>query len=62
MNKTPKTAENFRRLCIGDFKNEVGKNLHFKNCIFHRVIPGFMAQSGDITKFNGIGGESIYGP
>lgn len=35
--------------------------LHYKNNIFHRIIPGFMAQGGDITRKNGTGGESIYG-
>jgi cyclophilin family peptidyl-prolyl cis-trans isomerase len=43
MNVTPKTSENFRRLCMGDFTNKDGKLLHFKGSIFHRVIPGFMA-------------------
>lgn len=51
-----------------------GKPLCYKNSPFHRIIPGFMLQGGDITSGNGfgissrslcpvsiIGGESIYG-
>lgn len=58
----PKSAENFRCLCTGE-KGETssGAKLHYKNTLIHRVIKGFMVQGGDFTKFNGTGGESIYG-
>ena len=35
----PKTAENFRSLCVGNLKNSAGKALHFKGSAFHRIIP-----------------------
>ena len=58
----PKTAENFRQLCIGaDGRKIAGKPLSFKGSPFHRVIPKFMCQGGDITNGNGTGGWSIYG-
>ena len=57
----PKTAENFRQLCTGESVNaKSGRALTYQGSPFHRVIPGFMCQGGDITNGNGTGGRSIY--
>jgi len=58
----PRTAENFRSLCTGlRGEGRRGKPLHYRGCRFHRIIPNFMVQGGDITHGDGTGGESIYG-
>lgn len=59
----PKTAENFRGLCTGEYgigKN--GKPLHYKGVPFHKIIRVYAAQGGDIINYDGTSGESIYGP
>lgn len=56
----PKTAENFRQLCVGH--NEPKLSIPtYKGTVFHRIIPQFMCQGGDTTNGNGTGGISIYG-
>ena len=58
---TPKTVENFRGLCTGDYQSSDHNKLSYQNSKFHRIIDGFVIQGGDITNGNGTGGYSIYG-
>ncbi|KAJ7902468.1 cyclophilin-like protein [Mycena leptocephala] len=49
--ETPKTCRNFIQLALEGY---------YDNVIFHRVVPGFLVQTGDKTGTGG-GGESVYG-
>uniref|UniRef100_A0AC35TMD1 Peptidyl-prolyl cis-trans isomerase n=1 Tax=Rhabditophanes sp. KR3021 TaxID=114890 RepID=A0AC35TMD1_9BILA len=52
----PKTCENFRQLCVGSL------GFGYKDCLFYRIIPSFVACSGDFETNNldRKGGKSIY--
>ncbi|KAG8963168.1 hypothetical protein FRC03_003315 [Tulasnella sp. 419] len=59
-----KTRANFISLCKGDrgmCKNAPKKALHYLNVPIHRIVKGYIAQGGDVTRLDGSGGESIYG-
>ena len=52
---TPLTCKNFRMIAKFGIDNKT-----YNNCEFHRVIPGFMFQGGDIVNGDGTGSISMY--
>ncbi|XP_072713814.1 probable inactive peptidyl-prolyl cis-trans isomerase-like 6 [Ciconia boyciana] len=59
----PRTCENFRALCAGGAtSSRDGRELTYKNSLFHRLVKNGWIQGGDIITGKGDEGESIYGP
>lgn len=59
----PRTAENFRCLCTGERGiGRCGQPLHYRHTLVHKVIRRAVIEAGDVQKYDGTGGESIYGP
>nr|CAD7586478.1 unnamed protein product [Timema genevievae] len=53
--RVPKTTLNFLSLCKGD------SGMSYQNSPFHCILPPLLCQTGDVVRFDGHGGMSIYG-
>ena len=60
---TPKTSENFRGLCTGEYGKALisKKKLNYKGTKIFKILDNQYIIGGDIVYNNGKGGESIYG-
>jgi len=59
VNNCPMTSDNFAKLCSSAAtakRNSPNNEPTYRGTDFHRIIPGFMIQGGDFTKFDGSGG------
>lgn len=56
----PKTTDNFRKICAG-YQEKYGPLLHYKGSPFHRIIPGFVIQGGDVVRGDGTDNQCIFG-
>jgi cyclophilin family peptidyl-prolyl cis-trans isomerase len=53
----PKTCRNFVALCSStEITSRTSPCPSYRGCDFHRIIDGFMVQSGDFERFDGTGG------
>mmetsp|Transcript_34141 Transcript_34141/g.82557 ORF Transcript_34141/g.82557 Transcript_34141/m.82557 type:complete len:312 (+) Transcript_34141:91-1026(+) len=66
--KCPKTCDNFIALCQSSATAKRPSSSHsssnhdvqptYRGTEFHRILPGFMIQGGDFSKFDGTGGHA----